>query len=143
MSLYVSAIIWRLKEGRHEVLIQRSISLLEHRRSKVTFPGGMTENGNEERNPILALRREILEELWVLVKWKAAPLPLLFSPSHKSWALKEEDLVGDIRTVEMNDNTSRLFPPEWVPAEEAGRYLIAPHQRPLLVLLNKFKLVAA
>jgi 8-oxo-dGTP pyrophosphatase MutT (NUDIX family) len=115
----VLAIIYRYQNGVLQVVMQGSESLIpkyQYQGRLDKFPGGRVEAS--DTNLRSACAREAEEEVWLRLKDGVELSPVyeyidrrerkIFIPIHI------DDLEGEMRTVVITDNSSKLLPPYWV-----------------------------
>lgn len=119
----VMAIIYRRREGKLEVLLQSSESLIpKHKwQGKLSkFPGGRMEDSDADY--LSACVREVREETHLHLKAGAKPAPVydyIIGTERKIfYPICIDELEGEMRTEVKDDNSSRLFPPYWVELTE-------------------------
>lgn len=114
----VIGIIHRYYNDVLQVLLQGSESLIprykgQGRQDK--FPGGRVEESDESFEDACA--REVLEEVWLRLKHGVELTPVYDYVDRGErkifYPISNDDLEGEIRTVEITDNSSKLFPPYW------------------------------
>ncbi len=146
---WAGAIIWKREADGLYFLVQDARNINPKYRAshlQTKWPGGKKRHGPKEKKQYRTALRELEEELGLV--WRAGTCPYLLhtymkEKGHKMffYLMEFSGFEGTLRTEEVSDTSSRLFPPHWVKAEEAGRYLIASHQGALLKALQYFGLM--
>lgn len=119
IGVAILAIIYRYQNGKLEVLLQGSESLIPKYKAQGKqdkFPGGRLEEA--DLSFLFGCAREIEEEVYLCLRIGVCPEPVydyitgterkIFYPIHI------DELEGQIRTEIKDDNSSRLFPPYWI-----------------------------
>lgn len=119
----VMAIIYRRREGKLEVLLQQSESLIPKHKWQgklAKFPGGRMEETDADY--LSACVREVKEEVHLYLKEGVEPVPVydyIIGTERKIFfPMNIDELEGQIRTEVKDDNSSRLFPPYWIELTE-------------------------
>lgn len=119
IGVAVLAIIYRYQEGKLEVLLQGSESLIPKYKGQGKqdkFPGGRVER--TDRDYPSACAREVIEEVFLHLKdgVKIRPVYDVIVGTERKifYPICINDLEGEIRTEIKDDNSSRLFPPYWI-----------------------------
>lgn len=114
----VIGIIHRYHNDVLQVLLQGSESIIPKYKAHGRldkFPGGRVEESDVCFEDACA--REVLEEVWLRLKDGVELEPVYDYVDRGErkifYPIYIDDLEGEIRTVEVQDNSSRLFPPYW------------------------------
>lgn len=142
----VLAIIYRYQNGVLQVVMQGSESLIpkyQYQGRLDKFPGGRVEPYDTSLR--FACAREVDEELWLRLKDGVELTPVheyvdrrerkIFIPIHI------DDFEGEMRTVVITDNSSKLLPPYWIDftPEVIQTKLYRTHQPGGWAFYNKYK----
>ncbi len=132
---FSGAIIWKVEGGELMFLVQESQSIGKHEtldEIQTKFPGGVNRDHPSDKTPLYTLKREIMEEIYMMVKDGVEPERFYTSVSTDShrkffFLVPFNSLEGELRTEGIKDGRTYLYPPRW--ANASGIKVYRTHRR--------------
>ncbi len=143
-SYFAAGMIWRPESNfGSEFLVQRSKSLRQKTGNNsvvVKFPGGMNLSAFGEFDPKKTVQRELLEETFLLWNLHAGleVKPFVSKDGHQKFffPIPWNDVDGEMRTTEIVDGDTLIYPPEWMSAEKVWELIYHTHRPALEYMLE-------